>query len=80
MQSESGSDLRAQFMKLVAAQKTETPLCSFCGAGAADVAMLIAGPTVFICDQCLSLCMIPFAANHRELFERAVSEAVAASA
>ena len=28
--------------------------CSFCGKGEADVAKLVAGPKVFICDQCVS--------------------------
>jgi ATP-dependent protease Clp ATPase subunit len=26
--------------------------CSFCGRGEADVAKLVAGPKVYICDQC----------------------------
>ena len=29
--------------------------CSFCGKGEADVAKLVAGPRVFICDQCASI-------------------------
>ena len=29
--------------------------CSFCGKGEADVAKLVAGPKVFICDQCVSV-------------------------
>jgi len=28
--------------------------CSFCGKGEADVAKLVAGPRVFICDQCVN--------------------------
>jgi ATP-dependent Clp protease ATP-binding subunit ClpX len=31
--------------------------CSFCGKGQRDVCKLIAGPTVFICDECVELCM-----------------------
>ena len=31
--------------------------CSFCGKGQDDVKKLIAGPTVFICDECVELCM-----------------------
>jgi hypothetical protein len=27
-------------------------MCSFCGKGEADVAKLVAGPRVYICDQC----------------------------
>lgn len=31
--------------------------CSFCGKGQNEVRKLIAGPTVFICDECIDLCM-----------------------
>ena len=31
--------------------------CSFCGKGQHEVRKLIAGPTVFICDECVELCM-----------------------
>jgi ATP-dependent Clp protease ATP-binding subunit ClpX len=34
-----------------------TLYCSFCGKGQHEVRKLIAGPTVFICDQCVELCM-----------------------
>lgn len=30
--------------------------CSFCGKGQEEVKKLIAGPTVFICDECIELC------------------------
>jgi|SRR6266853_721890 len=30
--------------------------CSFCGRSQKEVKRLIAGPTVFICDQCVELC------------------------
>lgn len=29
--------------------------CSFCGKSEADVAKLVAGPRVFICDECVAL-------------------------
>ena len=29
--------------------------CSFCGKNEADVAKLVAGPKVFICDQCVAV-------------------------
>ncbi len=32
------------------------PLCSFCGKTQAEVRKLIAGPGVFICDNCVILC------------------------
>ena len=31
--------------------------CSFCGKSQHEVKKLIAGPTVFICDECVELCM-----------------------
>ncbi|MBU0484734.1 MAG: ATP-dependent Clp protease ATP-binding subunit ClpX [Proteobacteria bacterium] len=31
-------------------------LCSFCGKGQDEVKKLIAGPTVYICDECIELC------------------------
>jgi ATP-dependent Clp protease ATP-binding subunit ClpX len=30
--------------------------CSFCGKGQREVRKLIAGPTVYICDECIALC------------------------
>ncbi len=29
--------------------------CSFCGKGEADVAKLVAGPKVYICDRCVAI-------------------------
>src|SRR6266705_6638029 len=38
-------------------EKTEAQLrCSFCGKGREEVRKLIAGPTVYICDECVNLC------------------------
>ena len=33
-----------------------TLYCSFCGKSQHEVRKLIAGPTVFICDECVDLC------------------------
>jgi ATP-dependent Clp protease ATP-binding subunit ClpX len=33
-----------------------TVLCSFCGKGRDEVMKLIAGPSVYICDECIDLC------------------------
>jgi len=39
------------------AKKDENTLkCSFCGKGHAEVKKLIAGPTVYICNECVELC------------------------
>ncbi|KPK02093.1 MAG: ATP-dependent Clp protease ATP-binding subunit ClpX [Nitrospira bacterium SG8_35_4] len=34
----------------------ESLKCSFCGKGQREVRKLIAGPTVYICDECVNLC------------------------
>jgi ATP-dependent Clp protease ATP-binding subunit ClpX len=45
MDKKSGSDTK------------NTLYCSFCGKSQHEVRKLIAGPTVFICDECVELCM-----------------------
>jgi len=45
MANSSGSDSKS------------TLYCSFCGKSQHEVRKLIAGPTVFICDECVELCM-----------------------
>ena len=37
--------------------KTSEMRCSFCGKLHTDVAKLIAGPGVYICDGCVNLCV-----------------------
>jgi ATP-dependent Clp protease ATP-binding subunit ClpX len=37
--------------------RNNTLYCSFCGKSQHEVRKLIAGPTVFICDECVELCM-----------------------
>ena len=39
--------------------------CSFCGKSQHEVRKLIAGPTVFICDECVELCMDIIREEHR---------------
>jgi ATP-dependent Clp protease ATP-binding subunit ClpX len=38
------------------ARSSQLTLCSFCGKSKAEVKKLIAGPGVFICDQCVLVC------------------------
>lgn len=38
-------------------ESKNTRYCSFCGKSEHEVRKLIAGPTVFICDECVVLCM-----------------------
>jgi ATP-dependent Clp protease ATP-binding subunit ClpX len=48
--------------------------CSFCGKGQRDVRKLIAGPTVYICDECIKLCNEIIAEeNERESAKPAVT-------
>ena len=37
-------------------ERTRNLSCSFCGKSQAEVRKLIAGPAVFICDECVALC------------------------
>ncbi len=39
--------------------------CSFCGKSQHEVRKLIAGPTVFICDECVELCMEIIKEDHK---------------
>ncbi|MCX5729819.1 MAG: AAA family ATPase, partial [Deltaproteobacteria bacterium] len=41
---------------MAGAEKRETLCCSFCGKSQKEVKKLIAGPTVYICDECIGLC------------------------
>ena len=42
--------------------------CSFCGKSQHEVRKLIAGPTVFICDECVELCMDIIKEESKETF------------
>src|ERR1700722_7644499 len=43
--------------KTTSSDSKNTLYCSFCGKSQHEVRKLIAGPTVFICDECVELCM-----------------------
>jgi ATP-dependent Clp protease ATP-binding subunit ClpX len=43
--------------KAASGDSKNTLYCSFCGKSQHEVRKLIAGPTVFICDECVELCM-----------------------
>ena len=43
--------------------------CSFCGKGQNEVRKLIAGPSVFICEECVDLC------NNIIFFDEELNEA-----
>ncbi len=44
-------------MSTKSGEPKNTLYCSFCGKSQHEVRKLIAGPTVFICDECVELCM-----------------------
>ena len=51
--SEGGSE-----MSKIDGGDSKNPLyCSFCGKSQHEVRKLIAGPTVFICNECVELCL-----------------------
>ena len=43
--------------KLSGSDSKSTLYCSFCGKSQHEVRKLIAGPTVFICDECVDICL-----------------------
>ena len=51
--------------KLSGGDAKNTLYCSFCGKSQHEVRKLIAGPTVFICDECVELCMDIIREEHK---------------
>jgi ATP-dependent Clp protease ATP-binding subunit ClpX len=47
--------------------------CSFCGKNQREVTKLIAGPTVFICDECVELCVDIIKEESKNLIKKASS-------
>ncbi len=47
-------------------KNNSTLYCSFCGKSQHEVKKLIAGPTVFICDECVELCMDIIKEEHKQ--------------
>jgi ATP-dependent Clp protease ATP-binding subunit ClpX len=45
--------------KVTGSDSKNTLYCSFCGKSQQEVRKLIAGPTVYICDECVELCKHP---------------------
>jgi hypothetical protein len=46
--------------------QTSEPSCSFCGKAKPGVLQLIAGPKVFICNECVQLCVRMISIDHPE--------------
>ena len=51
-------------------EKKGTLFCSFCGKSQHEVRKLIAGPTVFICDECVELCMDIIREEHKDSIQK----------
>ncbi|HEU0071863.1 MAG TPA: ATP-dependent Clp protease ATP-binding subunit ClpX [Alphaproteobacteria bacterium] len=51
-------------------ESRNTLYCSFCGKSQHEVRKLIAGPTVFICDECVELCMDIIREEHKTTLVR----------
>src|SRR5438445_8708786 len=51
-----GWNIRTGMTKLSGGDGKSTLYCSFCGKSQHEVRKLIAGPSVFICDECVELC------------------------
>ncbi|MGD9814059.1 MAG: ATP-dependent Clp protease ATP-binding subunit ClpX [Hyphomonadaceae bacterium] len=51
-------------------ESKNTLYCSFCGKSQHEVRKLIAGPTVFICDECVELCMDIIREEHKSSLVR----------
>jgi ATP-dependent Clp protease ATP-binding subunit ClpX len=51
--------------KAASGDTKSTLYCSFCGKSQHEVRKLIAGPTVFICDECVELCMDIIREEHK---------------
>jgi ATP-dependent Clp protease ATP-binding subunit ClpX len=54
-------------------QHDELLKCSFCGKGQKEVRKLIAGPTVYICDECVGLCNEIMAEEFESAFDINIS-------
>ncbi|HBH62593.1 MAG TPA: ATP-dependent Clp protease ATP-binding subunit ClpX [Nitrospiraceae bacterium] len=59
--------------KKPAEQYGELLKCSFCGKGQKEVRKLIAGPTVYICDECVGLCNEIMAEEIESSFDISIS-------
>jgi len=57
MWASTGFEIGACMTKSSGGDSKNTLYCSFCGKSQHEVRKLIAGPTVFICDECVELCM-----------------------
>ena len=62
--------------KAAGGESKSTLYCSFCGKSQHEVRKLIAGPTVFICDECGELCMDIIREEHKVGFVKTGKDGV----
>ncbi|MBN8552784.1 MAG: ATP-dependent Clp protease ATP-binding subunit ClpX [Caulobacterales bacterium] len=62
--------------KAAGGESKSTLYCSFCGKSQHEVRKLIAGPTVFICDECVELCMDIIREEHKTGFVKTGKDGV----
>jgi len=62
--------------KAAGGESKSTLYCSFCGKSQHEVRKLIAGPTVFICDECVELCMDIIREEHKAGFVKTGKDGV----
>ena len=55
-------------------ESNEQLLCSFCGKSQRQVKKLIAGPGVYICDECIDLCNEIIAKHTNQTLEKIKSD------
>ena len=64
-------------MSKIGSSASKTSLyCSFCGKSQHEVRKLIAGPTVFICDECVELCKDIIHEENKSSLVRAVQRSL----
>jgi len=59
---------------IVDREPKSTLYCSFCGKSQHDVRKLVAGPHVFICDECVELSMTTVRAENASFYLRSPDE------
>lgn len=57
MAAEDRASAAERELEAIRAKAKPTLYCSFCSKSQHDVKKLIAGPSSFICDECVELCM-----------------------
>merc|ERR1711916_228338 len=71
--AEKWSDLMSDHGNDKGDQNGKLLYCSFCGKSQHEVRKLIAGPSVFICDECVDLLMTSFAKKFRKATQNPVA-------